>query len=353
MPKLYSHVALSQFSSALFEAAGLDSERAEVMASVFLEADLLGFTTHGMNRVAINLTWLQQAKSRIDGEPEVLADGGNLFNWDANFLPGPWVVSKAIEQCIERVAGRGIVCATIRRSQHIACLGAYCPPIAEACYVALITCSTPNEKTVSAYGGIEPVFSANPLAFVAPSDDYPVLFDISMCITAGGYVRRALREGNKLPGKFLKDANGEITDDPAVFYTDPPGSILPIGGLSHGYKGYALTLMTEILSMALGGYGRANDTAATDGEANSVFIQMIDPQAFGSLDDFKRQINKIKSMCENSTTRPGDDPVRVPGQRAWQRRQHQLANGVELYPTILEDLKPWAEEFEVEMPVAI
>ncbi|MCZ6722981.1 MAG: Ldh family oxidoreductase, partial [Gammaproteobacteria bacterium] len=68
---------------------------------------------------------------------------------------------------------------------------------------------------------------------------------------------------------------------------------------------------------------------------------------------FKRQINKIKSMCENSTTRPGDDPVRVPGQRAWQRRQHQLANGVELYPTILEDLKHWAEEFGVEMPVAI
>jgi len=43
----------------------------------------------------------------------------------------------------------------------------------------------------------------------------------------------------------------------------------------------------------------------------------------------------------------------VPGQRAWQRRQHQLANGVELYPTILEDLKHWAEKFGVEMPVAI
>ncbi len=353
MPNLYSYTALMQFSSALFEAVGLDGERARVMASVFVEADLLGFTTHGMNRVASNLNWLQKGESRMDGEAEVLADGGNGFNWDANFLPGPWVVSKAIEQCIERVAERGIVCATIRRSQHIACLGAYCPPIAEAGYVALITCSTPNENTVSAYGGIDPLFSANPVAFVAPDDDYPLLFDISMCITAGGYVSRALREGNKLPGKFLKDHTGEVTDDPAALSADPPGSILPIGGISHGYKGYALTLMTEILSMALGGYGRANDTAATDGEANSVFIQLIDPQAFGALDDFKRQINKIKSMCENSATRPGDEPVRVPGQRAWQRRQHQLVNGVELYPTILKDLKPWAEKLGVEMPQKI
>ena len=350
MSDRYSYTSLLKFSSELFIATGLARERADVMARVFLEADLLGFTTHGMNRVASNLTWLRDGQSRITGEPEVIADCGNLFNWDANFLPGPWIVSQAIEQCIKRVATRGIVCATIRRSQHIASLGAYCPQIAEAGYVALITCSSPNENTVCAHGGIDPVFSANPLAFVAPSSDYPILFDISMCITAGGYVRRAQREGKKLPGKYLKDRDGKITDDPAVFFADPPGSILPIGGLSHGHKGYALTLMTEILTMALGGYGRANDSAATDGEANSVFIQMFDPAAFGCLDDFRQQVDTIKSMCEKSSTRPGDPPVRVPGQRAWQSRQDQMDNGVELYPTILEDLKPWAEKLRVELP---
>ena len=350
MPNRYSHTSLLEFSTAMFEAVGLDSARAGVMASVFLEADLLGFTTHGMNRVASNLDWLQRGESRKQGEPVIIADCGNLFNWDADFLPGPWVVTKAIEQCMERVAERGIVCATIRRSQHIACLGAYCPQIAEAGYVALITCSSPNENNISAFGGIEPIFSANPLAFVAPGDDYPLLFDISMCITAGGYVSRAKREGKRLPGKFLKDAKGEVSDDPAVFFTEPPGSIMPIGGLSHGYKGYALTLMTEMLSNALGGYGRANDSAATDGEANSVFMQIIDPRAFGSMDDFKQQAQKIKSMCENSATRPGDEPVRVPGKRAWQSREDQLADGVELYPTIMQDLKPWADKLGVQMP---
>lgn len=350
MSDRYHYESLIQFSRSLFEAAGLAADRANVMASVFLEADLLGLTTHGMNRVASNLSWLESGQSRSSGEPEVLADRGNLFNWDANFLPGPWVVSRAIEQCIERVASRGIVCATIRRSQHIAALGAYCPRIAESGYVALITCSSPNENSVCAHGGINPVFSANPFAFVAPADDYPVLFDISLCITAGGYVSRAKRESIKLPGKYLKDNKGEISDDPAVFFADPGGSIMPIGGISHGYKGYAMTLMSEILTMALGGYGRADSSALTDGEANSVFIQMFDPGAFGSLSDFSNQINKIKSMCENSETRPGDDSVRVPGQRAWQRRLDQLENGVELYPTIIEDLKPWAGKLGVDMP---
>lgn len=349
----YTYTSLLNFSTALFEAAGLSNRRAQTMASVFLEADLLGFTTHGMNRIPHNLTWLQDGVSRRQGEPEVLAETSNLFNWDANFLPGPWVVTQAIEQCIDKVKTAGIVSATIRRSQHIACLGAYCPQIAEAGYVALITCSTPNEKTVCAHGGIEPVFSANPIAFVAPAPDYPILFDVSMCITAGGYVTRANRLGEKLPGKYLKDREGNATDDPAVFFQDPPGSIMPIGGESHGYKGYALTMMTEILSMALGGYGRANDTTSGDGEANSVYIQMINPAAFGKQEDFLRQAQAIKAMCEKSSSKAGDEAVRVPGQRAWARRREQMGNGVELFPTIMEDLKPWAKKLGVGLPEGV
>ena len=352
MPKRYDYHSLLNFGTALFEAAGLSDQRAETMASVFLEADLLGFTTHGMNRIPHNLQWLLDGVSRIEGEPEVLAETSHLFNWDANFLPGPWVVTQAIEQCMEKVKSAGIVAATIRKSQHIACLGAYCPKIAEAGYVALITCSTPNEHTVCAHGGIEPVFSANPLAFVAPAPEYPILFDVSMCITAGGYVTRANRLGEKLPGKYLKDRDGNATDDPAVFFHEPPGSIMPIGGESHGYKGYALTMMTEVLSMALGGYGRADDIEQ-DGEANSVFIQMINPAAFGPQADFLRQAQAIKAMCENSSHKVGDEAVRVPGQRAWRRRRDQMDNGVELFPTIMEDLRPWAEKLRVNLPEAI
>lgn len=351
MQTRYDYDSLLNFGTALFKAAGLSQQRAETMASVFLEADLLGFTTHGMNRIAHNLRWLENGSSRIDGDPIVLAETSNLFNWDANFLPGPWVVTQAIEQCMTRVKTAGIVSATIRRSQHIACLGAYCPKIAEAGYVAMITCSTPTEHTVCAHGGIEPVFSANPLAFVAPAPNYPILFDVSMCITAGGYVTRAKREGTRLPGKFLKDREGNASDNPAVFFDDPAGSIMPIGGESHGYKGYALTMMTEILSMALGGYGRADDVEQ-DGEANSVFIQMINPDAFGPMPAFLRQTQAIKAMCENSSHKLGEEAVRVPGQRAWNRRLDQMENGVELYPTIMEDLKLWADEFEVNIPVA-
>lgn len=350
MTDRYAVDDLLNFAATLFENAGLSRERASVMAEVFVEADLLGFTTHGMNRIASNLEWLEKGETRREGEHHVLNDRANTFNWDADFLPGPWVLTQALDEAMARVAERGLVAATIRRSQHIGSAAAYCPKIVEAGYAALITCSTPSENTVSAYGGIDPVFSANPIAFAAPADDYPLLFDISMSVTAGGYVARAAREGRKLPEPCLKSNTGEISDDPAAFFSDPPGSILPIGGTGHGHKGYALCLMTEALSMALGGYGRADSKSAGDGEANSVYLQIIDPEAFGSLADFKREIAAVRDLCETSRVREGDDPVRVPGRNAWRRRDEQRREGVALYPTIMDDLAPWAEKLSVKPP---
>lgn len=341
---------LRQFSAQLFMAAGLAEERAEVMAGVFLEADLLGFTTHGMNRVAHNVRWLLSGESRSSGEPEVLVDRGALFNWDAGFLPGPWVVSQAVDTALARLPEYGIVTATLRRSQHIACLAAYLPKVVEAGYMAVMTCSTPAEHTVSAHGGIDPVFSANPIAMAAPGNEYPLLFDISMSITAGGYVARALREGSRMPEPCLKDGRGQVTDDPHALEGTPPGSIMPIGGAGHGYKGAALSAATEVLSMALGGYGRADPDAAGDGEANSVFLQLIDPAAFGSLAAFRQQIHALQNLVVTSAVAEGAPPARLPGQRAWEQRRDQLAAGVALYPTVMEDLAPLAAQLGVTQP---
>ncbi len=350
MPVRYDHNDLQQFSTRLFVAAGLAEDRAAVMAEVFLEADLLGFTTHGMNRVAHNVRWLLSGESRSRGDPEVLVDRGALFNWDAGFLPGPWVVSQAVDTALERVSQYGVVTATLRRSQHIACLAAYLPKVIEAGYLALMTCSTPSERTVSAHGGIDPVFSANPIAMAAPGHEYPLLFDISMSITAGGYVARAVREGKRMPEPCLKDGRGHVTDDPRALEGPPPGSIMPIGGAGHGYKGAALSAATEVLSMALGGYGRADPDAAGDGEANSVFLQLIDPAAFGPLPVFRQQLHALQNLVMTSAVAEGAPPARLPGQRAWEQRSEQLAGGVVLYPTIMEDLAPLAAQLGVALP---
>lgn len=342
----YPADGLEGLAAALFTAAGLAPDRARIVARGFLEADLLGFTTHGLARVPDNVRWLQSGATRATGEIAVLAETAAAANWDADFLPGGYALHLAVEAAADRAPTTGVYTMTLRRCQHVACLASHLVPLVERNLIGLLMVSTPDERYVSAHLGATPLYSNNPIAFCAPASGGPLLFDVSTAITAGGQVARAAHEGRRLPEPSLRDASGRVTDDPEVLAAG--GSVMPVGGAGHGHKGFALTLMTEVLTQALGGYGRA--TGAGDGEANSVFLQVIDPTAFAARGDYLREIDLLLERTRESAPVDPADPVRVPGQRAWQRRRERLAQGVDLYPGILAALVAETERLGVTVP---
>ena len=95
------------------------------------------------------------------------------------------------------------------------------------------------------YGGSRPVMTPNPMAIGIPTDGDPILIDISASITTNGLSNRLARRGQAGAAAWYVDADGRPTDDPAVINTNPPGAILPIGGLDHGHKGYGLGLISR------------------------------------------------------------------------------------------------------------
>lgn len=350
-PARYAHGELIEFGAALLRRGGLAAERAEAVARTFVEADAMGFTTHGLKRLPINLDWLASGAMRAEGEPRVLRDRRAVFSWDAGFLPGPWVLGEAVQQAIGRVQDAGVVTATLQRCTHVACLGAYLLPLVERDLVGLIVVSTPDERFISPFGAREAVFSNNPIAFCAPTSGTPLLFDVSMAITAGGRIARAAAEGRRLPEACLKDADGRPTDDPAVMEAAPPGTVMPIGGSGHGHKGYALTLMTEILTQALGGHGRSD--AAGDGEANAIYLQVMDPGAFTDWRDYLREADYLLGACRRAAPDDPASPVRVPGEGALLRRREALISGVVLYPGIMAALESRARAAGLAVPAPL
>ena len=173
--------------------------------------------------------------------------------------------------------------------------------------------------------------------------------DISASTTTNGLVGRLNRAGNgeRLPGPWLVDNRGNATDDPAAFVADPPGAILPLGGMDLGHKGFALALLVEALTSALAGHGRA------DGESRwgaSVFIQLIDPGAFGGREAFARETGWLADACRTAPVKPGAPAVRMPGELALKLREQRLAEGVPLHAEILPSLAPWAQKLKVPLP---
>jgi LDH2 family malate/lactate/ureidoglycolate dehydrogenase len=282
----YRPADLIEYATALFAAAGCDGDKPATIAAALVEADLLGHTTHGLQLAPAYLRELESGAMIGRGDPEVITDRGNAIVWDGRRLPGIWLTATAVELAVERAKTNGIVAVAIRRSHHIGCLATFLQKATDRGLMMIIASSDPAVASVAPFGGRKAVFTPDPLAVGIPTDGDPILIDMSASITTNGMSSRLRAEGKRFPGKWALDAAGQPTDDPAALFTDPPGTILPSGGADHGHKGYGLALLIEALTQGLGGLGRAESPA---GWGAAVYIQVIDPAAFGGDAAFRRE----------------------------------------------------------------
>ena len=349
-PMRYGVDKLRNFARELAAHAGMRADMARDVADVLLDADLLGHTTHGLALLSPYLEEIAEGRMAKEGEPKVRSRRAGAEMWDGERLPGPWLTLRALDRAAEmaRTCGTGTV--VIRRSHHIACLAAYLRRATEQGLVAIIESSDPTVAAVVPHGGLTPFITPNPIAAGLPTSGDPILIDVSTSITSMGYANQQRVAGNLLPGPWLIDAQGNATADPAVLVGEAKGALLPLGGLDAGYKGFALAILIEGLTAGLAGHGRADPSAGWGG---TVFVQVLDPEAFGGLAAFKRQMDALADAAHNSKPRPGVERVRLPGERGLRRFREQTAHGVALYPTIMPALERWAAKYGLTVPAAI
>jgi LDH2 family malate/lactate/ureidoglycolate dehydrogenase len=338
---------LTAYAQHLLEAVGVDRAIASDVAEVLVEADLMGHDTHGLQLLASYLAEIEKGGMTRSGSHEVLNERGATALWDGRRLPGPWLVLRAIETATAKALQHGTGTVVIRRSHHIACLAAYLRRVTEQGLVLLLQCSDPNTQSVAPFGGTKALFTPDPMAIGFPTEGDPVLIDISASLTTNGLTGRLHRHGKQLEHAWLRDANGAVTRDPAVLFAKPPGTILPLGGAEAGHKGYGLALMIEMLTGGLAGFGRADKH---DGWGATVFVQVVDPDAFGGRAALARQMQWIADACHANPPVDPAAPVRLPGEGGLRRRREQLTDGVKLHPDILPALAPWAQKLGVTAP---
>jgi L-lactate dehydrogenase len=343
----FAAAALTAFATALVERAGVRHDMAVDVADVLVTADLLGHTTHGLALLAPYLVEIERGTMTRSGEPDIVSDHPAAQTWDGRRLPGPWLTLRALAAAAKMAAVNGTGTVVIRRSHHIACLAVYLLRATERGLVALVESSDPIVAAVVPHGGTTPVLTPNPIAAGLPTSGDPILIDTSSSITSMGFAKQEMLAGRKLPGAWLIDHAGNATDDPNALRTEPKGALLPLGGLDAGYKGFGLGLLVEAMTAGLSGHGRADPG---EGWGGTVFVQVLDPEAFGGLAAFKRQMDHVVAACHDAKPRPGVPRVRLPGEAGMGRLRDQRAHGIALYPTIMPALVPWAEKLGVVSP---
>ena len=337
--------ALEAHVTRLFEAAGMEAEKAASVGRLLVLTDMMGRRTHGVAQCDAYLKEVTEGRMAKAGAPGVIKDTGGTLVWDGNYLPGLWLVEEAMRTGFSRLPEHGVFTFAMRRSHHIGCLAALAKMATDRGFYVMVASSGPHSKIVAPFGGREALFSPNPFAFGIPTSTNPMLVDISASITTVSMTREKAAAGEQFEHPWLLDSAGRPTRDPAVMESaTDKGSLMLLGGEESGHKGFGLALMVEALTQGLAGHGR-RDVPKQWGA--SVYMQLIDPEAFAGREAFLGQMDFLAERCRANAPIDPDRPVRLPGDQAARGMAEAEARGVALTEKMLASLRGWAARLGV------
>jgi (2R)-3-sulfolactate dehydrogenase (NADP+) len=239
----------------------------------------------------------------------------------------------AVREAIRSARDCGAAFAGVTNSHHFGAAAYHLDAVAAAGMVGLAFGNSP--AAMPAWGGKRALFGTNPIAAVFPRrGEAPLVIDLSLSEVARGKLMVAAKAGKPIPEGWALDKDGNPTTDPKAGLE---GMMLPAGGV----KGAMLALIVELLCCALTGaaYGFEADSFFTD-EGNRPRIGqaflVIDPAAMAGTDVFHERIETLVAAML------ADADVRLPGQRRHALARTAEADGIEVSPSLLEQLESLA-----------
>ena len=335
---VFSIEHLRQVGAAIFAAAGAPPAAADVIAKLLADANAVGHDSHGVIRIPQYISTIEKGEIVPRAEVEVVRQTTAAAVLDGHWGFGQVVMNQAVEMGLERAGNCGVAAITVKNANHIGRLGSYVEHIAEANMIGLLCANSHGAGAgVAPWGGIAGRLGTNPLAGGWPDGEGGALvLDITTSVVAEGKVRVKRNRSEPVPEGWIIDAAGRPSTDPADFYDEPHGSLLPFGGLM-GYKGYGLGVVVELLGGALSGAGCARGRKARIG--NGCFLLVIDIGRFQPLAEYAAQVRAFADYLRSSPKAEGFDAILLPGElekRERQRRQAGVAVEEETWRQILD-----------------
>lgn len=334
------------FLVSLFSKLEVEEDKIQIISKILLEGELLGHRTHGLHLVMPYVEHIVKGSMEKQGTYDILNKTPASELWNGKYLPGPWLIDEAIKKCSAMAQEFGVGTIAIQKSSHIGCLAAYMEEATKNGNMIIVSCSDPDNATVAPFGGTTGVYSPNPLALGIPAESNPIIIDVSMSATSNGLIHQKNNNAQNLEHPWLLTAQGEATTDPTTFFEDDPATILPLGGMDSGYKGFALGIMIEAMTSALGGYGRTSEPGRWGASA---FVQVINPSKFSGESYFLAEMENFKAKSLKSRAINDENPVRIPGQRGLELKAKQLKYGLEMRADTIEGLNELGSKYGIEL----
>ena len=299
---------LSDFGARIFVAAGVPEAVARRVMVNLVRANTYGIHSHGVVRFADYVNHVKSGKVQPAAMPVVVKDSDVIVVLDAQWGFGQVAAERAMQMAIDKAKASGLGIASVRNCNHVGAIGEYTEMAANAGLIGLAFVNGIG-KLVTPHGGRARLLSTNPIAFSVPvAGARPLLMDFATSRVAEGKVKVARNKRAKVPDGWILDKEGAPTNEPEDFYAG--GYILPVGGDTGGHKGYALSIMSEILGGLLSGTGAAMlDTPP----ANGCFFMALSADCFRPSAAFGADVRELVDALHATPAREGFERVMVPG----------------------------------------
>lgn len=337
---------LTDDCASIFQGAGLDTEEAKLVAHSLVVANLMGHDSHGVIRVVQYIKALQNGQVKAGQKIQKVKEADASAVVDGGWGFGQTICHQAMDLAIEKARQRSVAAVEVFNCSHIGRLGEYVEKAAAEDMLGIVMCNNHGGGLLQPpFGGKESRMSPNPIAVGIPTGQaFPIVVDLTTSVVAEGKIRVKRNLGEQLPEGWVIDADGNPTTDPNKFYGPPRGTILPFGGIS-AHKGYALSVVVDVLSGALGGAGCSREGGASGG--NGVFVMVFDIGAFTGREEFREEMDTFIGFLKSSPLMPGFEEILMPGEMEARMRTQKEKDGVPV------DAETWRQICETGQSVGV
>ena len=327
----------------IFRALGVREEDAKCVMDHLIQANLMGHDSHGVMRIKDYAEEIKKGKINIKARPVVIHETPTTAVIDGKWQFGQVVAKMGMETAVRKAKENYLGAVGLIRCNHIGRLGAYAQMAAEQGMIGLAMCNSgPKEGIVAPYGGRKPRLSTNPISAGVPAGKVrPFLMDFATSVVAEGKVRIKHFSGQKIPYGWILDKDGNPTDDPGDLYEG--GVLLTFGG----HKGYALSLLVDILGGALTGAGCTSGSEYERG--NGTFMLAINVEGFTPLEKFVARVDEVLGKIKETPTVSGVKRVMVPGEPEFETMEVRRKEGITITEKTWQNLLELAKEVGVDL----
>ena len=353
----YTEKYLYDFTREVFTRMGCSRDDAEIIADVFLAAELRGLPSHGMIRIKDYYQLWKADRINVRPEVRIVHETPSTAVVDGDRAVGMVAANRSMEIAIEKASRAGTGWVSTRNSNHFGIAGFYAMKALKRDMIGL--CMTNANPLVAPTFSVSPMLGTNPIAVAIPAGSQsPFVADFATTPIARGKLAVSEKKGEKVPLGFVQDKDGKASDDPAILKSG--GSMLTLGGdYEHGsHKGFCLSSIVDIFSAVLSGanFGPFVPPSVAylpvlekkTGEGTGHFFGAMRIDAFQDASDFKSSMDQWILTFRNAKPAPGRERVIIPGDPEREKEARNRKEGIFVLPAIAKDMKEIAVELGVE-----